>query len=295
MLPNLIIIGAMKAGTTSLHNYLDFHPDISMSSVKETNFFSSEDLWRRGSPWYQRHFDPSAKVRGESSTSYSAFPMRPGVPKRMHSLVPDAKLVYVVRNPVDRMISHYVHARSDGSESRPFSAVIEDACSGVSSDYVCQSRYFFQLSRFLEYYDRAQILIITTEELKNHREEALREICRFLGLSYHIQSFSLEKLWNKGEEQFLFRGWRRFCFPRWMQTHPTIPWRLKAPFRFAATLGSSSIERPKTTAEERRALQAVFQEDIHRLQLWSRKDLSTWLLQGGPPVPLNERDSAPVI
>jgi hypothetical protein len=95
-LPNLVVIGAMKCGTTSLHHYLDLHPEISMSRPKELNFFIGDDggpgdwrggTWRRGTAWYAQHFEPAAPVRGEVSPGYTSpsFPYEAG---RMAAVVP---------------------------------------------------------------------------------------------------------------------------------------------------------------------------------------------------------------
>ena len=80
-----------------------------MSRQKELNFFIEERNWPRGADWYAGHFDAEAKVRGEASPNYSAFPQHQGVPERMHSVVPDAKLIYMVRDPLERIAAHWVH------------------------------------------------------------------------------------------------------------------------------------------------------------------------------------------
>src|SRR5688500_5445420 len=109
LLPNLITIGAQKCGTSGLHYYLGLHPEVSMSTPKELNYFIAERNWGRGPEWYGRHFDPNARCRGESSPNYTAFPQHMGVPERMASVVPDAKLIYIVRDPLARIAAHYVH------------------------------------------------------------------------------------------------------------------------------------------------------------------------------------------
>ena len=90
MLPNLIVIGAAKCGTTSLHEYLDAHPEIAMSREKELYFFIEEKNWNKGLAWYESNFDPHARVRGESSPGYTVFPLYQGVPERMAAIVPNA-------------------------------------------------------------------------------------------------------------------------------------------------------------------------------------------------------------
>src|ERR671915_544163 len=98
MLPNLIVIGAMKSGTTSLHNYLSLHPEIFMTEVKEPSFFTLEGNWWRGREWYEAQFPVAAKIRGESSPDYTKHPRHAGAPERMHAMIPDAKLVYLLRD-----------------------------------------------------------------------------------------------------------------------------------------------------------------------------------------------------
>ena len=83
MLPNLIIIGAMKCGTTSLHNYLSLHPEIYMSEKKEINYFSKNDIYLNGIDWYETFFNTNLKVVGESSQSYSKYHVWPNTTKRI--------------------------------------------------------------------------------------------------------------------------------------------------------------------------------------------------------------------
>jgi hypothetical protein len=179
-LPNLIVIGAMKAGTTSLHHYLGLHPEISMSAVKEPDFFVSELGWKRGLDWYSRQFAP-LPVRGESSTSYTKAPRHSGTAERMYALVPDARLVYVVRDPISRIVSHYVHEYAGGREQRPIDqALARDAVEG--SDYVAVSSYAMQLERYLEWYDGSRVLVLESEELRDRRRDALARVFAFVGV-----------------------------------------------------------------------------------------------------------------
>src|SRR5205085_10467190 len=103
VLPNLIVIGAAKCGTTSLHRYLDLHPEVAMSKTKQLHFFTEKENWGRGLAWYESHFDTPAQVRGESTPAYSAWPVHRGVPERIARVVPDTRLIYLVRDPVERV------------------------------------------------------------------------------------------------------------------------------------------------------------------------------------------------
>lgn len=185
MLPNLIVIGGQKCGTTSLHFYLAAHPQISMSATKELDFFASWG-WRRGLAWYESQFPEPARVRGESSPSYTAFPHVPGVSERMRRTLPEVKLIYLVRDPVERMISEYLHAYGRGAETRPLAAVFSDP-GFEDSAYVAKSRYAMQLERYLELFDPRDILVLEQRRLSADRRGALREAFAFLGVE---ESFS---------------------------------------------------------------------------------------------------------
>src|SRR5258708_2921814 len=141
-LPNLIVIGAQKCATSSLHYYLGLHPDIYMSVEKELNFFASHYNWERGVDWYKASFHSQAKILGEASPEYTNFPQQPNVADRMAELIPQAKLIYIVRDPIERIISHYVHLYSRNLEDRP----IDEALHSLANNYyLYRSKYFMQL------------------------------------------------------------------------------------------------------------------------------------------------------
>ena len=139
VLPGVIVIGAMKCATSAPHAYLDAHPDIAMSRTKELNFFNGPGVaphddagswwvtgqWHRGLEWYSAQFDADAPVRGESSPAHTA-PSCPEVAGRMASVVPDVRLVHLVRDPVERAVSEYAHHVRDGTERRPITEALLD-------------------------------------------------------------------------------------------------------------------------------------------------------------------------
>src|ERR687891_2907647 len=140
MLPNLLIIGAQKWGTTSLHAYLDLHPDVHMSAEKELDFFIADRGWRNGPDWYARRFRDDAAVRGEASPNYTAWPVWDGVPERAASLVRGARLVYLVRDPIERLESHYLQRRLQDGERGDVATVIGDV-HDPRNLFVARSRY----------------------------------------------------------------------------------------------------------------------------------------------------------
>ena len=131
--PNLIIIGGLKCGTTSIHHYLGLHPEIQMSKPKELNFFVSELNWDLGLDWYKARFDARFEVRGESSPHYTNLPRFTGVAERIRQHCPDAKLIYMVRDPIKRVLSHWVHAKGAGYESGDIDEVLSRPDSAYGS------------------------------------------------------------------------------------------------------------------------------------------------------------------
>jgi Sulfotransferase family len=185
-LPNLVVIGAMKCGTTSLHSYLGAHPDIGMSEPKELNFFFGPDVadaaggeeawavgnWHRGTGWYAAHFDPACRVRGESSPGYTS-PSRPESAARMAAVVPTARLLYAVRDPVRRALSQYGHHRREGAETR----ALADALLDPASQYLSRGRYLERLAPFLDTgaFD-GRITVVAQEELATDLPTAMRRV-----------------------------------------------------------------------------------------------------------------------
>jgi hypothetical protein len=177
-LPNLVVIGAQKCGTSGLHYILDAHPEISMSSPKELNFFIEERNWTHGIKWYREHFDPEAAVRGESSPNYTTYPHHLGIPQRMHETIPDAKLIFLVRDPLERIAAHWVHNYAKRRERGD----LRETLLHPNTTYVLRSKYHAQLRQFLNRYALSQVLVVDQEDLRSSRNETLREIFAFLGV-----------------------------------------------------------------------------------------------------------------
>jgi Sulfotransferase domain len=193
-LPNLILIGGLKCGTTSLHHYLNLHPEIHMSRPKELNFFVAELNWPLGDEWYAAHFPAAAPVRGESSPHYTNLPRFRGVADRMRSVVPGARLVYMVREPIDRMLSHYLHNVAGGYERRP----IAEALAQPDSAYVHRSMYAMQLEPYVERFGSERIEVVSREELKAGRDETMRRVFRFVGVDESFTSPQFDREWETG-------------------------------------------------------------------------------------------------
>lgn len=190
-LPNLIIPGAGKSGTSSLHDYLGQHPDIFMSRTKEPHFFSDDVAYARGPSEYAALFASAggAPVRGESSTTYMHFPR---VPERIAATLDDPRFIFLLRNPVDRTWSHYRWLAGMGLEPRPLRDAVEAdldetpdfkaSLGGNYRYYAAESRYGAHLARYLETFGSGRILVLSTEQLRGSAPATLARCADFLGL-----------------------------------------------------------------------------------------------------------------
>lgn len=200
-LPDFLVIGAQKAGTTALYAYLRWHPGITGPSWKEVSFFDRH--WWRGETWYRGQFPLRTRGRlvGEASPSYLFHPL---AAERARALVPETRLVAILRDPVERAYSQYQHEVALGREPLSFEdalAAEEERTRGEVERLVADPRYFGhawwdhtyaarglyaeQLERWLAVYPREQLLVLTTEELGERTAETYAAVLRFLGAAPH--------------------------------------------------------------------------------------------------------------
>lgn len=190
-LPTFLLIGAMKAGTTSLYHYLREHPQVFMPAVKAPEFFAGRAHWARGVHWYRGLFAAAAPGHiaiGEASNVYTKYPTYTGVPARIASHIPDVKLVYVVRDPVERIRSHYQTRVAEGIEKKPFEEAVF-----TNPIYLDYSRYGLQLAQYLEHFDRDQLLVVTAEDLRDERRATIRRVYSFLGVDVEFVPPGIER------------------------------------------------------------------------------------------------------
>jgi Sulfotransferase domain len=270
-LPNLIVIGAQKCGTTSLHSYLDLHPEISMSRDKETDFF----LWHqeRGAEWWRTQFRPRARIRGESSTGYTTYPLAPWVPERIAAAQPEARLIYLVRDPVDRLVSAYVHLVASGRTERSPEEVFTHPDLG-ESDLVYRGLYAMQLERYLEHFDLEQILVLEHRDLLEHRDRTLRRAFRHLGVDedFRASEFAVEHNPTSALRRGVGPARGRSPFELGERLG-----RLPRPIRGAARrLLTRPAPRPAIDPKLRRELGSYFEEDAARLRDLTGLALEHW-------------------
>lgn len=180
ILPDFVVIGAMKAGTTTLYDHLRLHPEIGMSREKETDFFVAEKNWQRGLGWYHAQFRPGARIYGEASPNYTKAATFGGVAARMAEVVPDAKLIFVARDPVLRAQSQYRHAALSGQPVPPPEALPGSA---VWAHLIETSSYAAQLRPYLEVFPRERLLVLDFAGLCAAPAASLGRVAAHLGVA----------------------------------------------------------------------------------------------------------------
>jgi hypothetical protein len=274
MLPNLVIIGAPKAGTTALHRYLSEHPDMFMSEQKELQYFQRDD-WRERLPWYEAQFPVDAPVRGEASPIYTLYPFCTGVAERMHSLIPDAKLIYLVRDPVERFVAHFVEHTALRIVTRPFEDVASDP--DPRNQVLAASRYASQLEQYLERFDAEQILVLDQQDLRVRRRETMRQIFTFLDVDPEFWSPTFEVEHNKRKNVSLNRLGRWLYIHNALQPIQRAGGGLPEPVRRAARRAiGPSVPTPTLTDEMRAVVATSLRNDIERFRSITGQPFESW-------------------
>ena len=174
---DFVIIGAMKCGTTTLSRILAKHPDVCFCQKKEPHFFSKNSDWQNNLEEYRSLYQPQDnQICGEASTTYTFYPVFNVAPK-LYQFNPKLKLIYIMRNPYDRVVSQYLHCYS-----RSYTSLSLEQAILTTPGYINLTRYFVQIKPYLELFGREQILLLTLEEFANHREETLAKIADFLNI-----------------------------------------------------------------------------------------------------------------
>ena len=191
MLPDFMIIGAMKSATSTLHEQLARQPGIFMTTPKEPYFFSNDPVYAKGLGWYESLYADSAPdaLRGESSTHYAKLPTYPDTIARIQAHTPDAKFIYIMRHPIDRLISQYIHHWTEKAVSVPIDEAIDAL--PIMVDY---SRYTMQVQPWIDAFGQDRVLPVFFDHLRTHPQAALERVCQFIG-------YDGEPVWDDSDEQ----------------------------------------------------------------------------------------------
>lgn len=178
-LPNLIIIGSMKSGTTFLRRTIGEHPDVFMVNPTEPRFFYHDVNFNRGIDWYKEWFKDAgnSKIIAESSGLYSHCEKFPLTAKRMHDMLPNCKIIYLVRNPIERLKSHWTWDISNGRSIGNINIAIKN------EKYLLeQSKYFKQISAYRTFYPEDKIKVFFMEDMVANQDLFLKNVWEFLDI-----------------------------------------------------------------------------------------------------------------
>ena len=270
--PDFLVIGAMKSATTTLHAQLSRQDGFFMSDPKEPNFFSDDEAYAKGLNWYLSLFAAASagELCGESSTHYTKLPTYPETVVRMHRAFPRLKLIYVIRHPIERLVSQYVHETVQGPVRSPINLAL------IRHPYLIEySRYSMQLAPFLDRFGPENVLVAFAERLDRYPQGELERICRFLGYegeprwdemlgrqNERSQRLRRSKVRNILVNAPVLNTIRRRYVPEMWRERLKGFWRIEEP------------QRPILSGDSTERLREIFDLDLARLGRWLGMDLS---------------------
>lgn len=268
-LPDFVIIGAMKCATTTLAAQLGAQEGVFVSDPKEPNFFSDDEIYAQGLGWYESLFEGAegAQLRGEASTHYTKLPTHPNALARLREVLPDARLIYVMRHPIDRLVSQYIHEWSQRVISGPIEAELEK--NPWMIDY---GRYAMQISPWLDAFGPDRILPVFNERLRAEPQDELERVCAFLGYrgvpvwtDLGDRNVSSQRMRKSAVRDLLveapvLKQVRRGLVPKGVRERVKRLWQMQS--------------RPELSDAKRRELERQYDEDLAQLGEWLGQPLS---------------------
>ena len=265
-LPNFIIIGAMKSATSTLHKQLSLQPGIFMSTPKEPNFFSDDPIYRKGLDWYRCLFSGALNgaICGESSTHYTKLPNYPHTIERLKEAIPNPKLIYVMRHPVDRLISHYMHQWSEGVITCDIDKAVDRYPELI--DYSCYGK---QITPFIDAFGVKAILPVFFVDLKSSPQRSLEAIGRFIGVA---NPATLHWDWENGQDNVSQNRIRRFYGSEFIINSKAMMWLRRAcvPRKIRDRIKGrlTMVQRPCLSQSQLAKVTQVIDQDLKLLSDW---------------------------
>ncbi len=279
--PEVYLIGAQKAGTTTLAYLLSQHPNICIAKTKEPHYFTSNSS--KSLAWYQKQFlNHENTICIDASTSYSFAPLSvensqynnqqfQNIPQKIYSINPNAKFIYLLRDPIDRTYSGYWHSFNTGREHRSFGEAIRN-------DYfhLDVSNYYGQLSLWLEYFPLESFLFLLFEDMKNNSEQAAKKCFQFLEIDSENIKLNLQEHRNKTESvNFVGRRFKRIFKELDYSGFGFMAPSLVRKFIQELTINSNN-SLPKTSEKELVFLGKYFADKNHNLANLTGLSLNKW-------------------
>lgn len=299
-MPNFLLIGAPKAGTSALYAYLSQHPQVYMSPVKEPHFFMLEnekvnfqgpgdqDRFRHSVHQLKDYKNLFAGVAdeiaiGEASTTYLGSEK---ASRRIKKYIPEAKLIAILRNPVDAAYASFLHLIRDGNESiadfsKALAAEPERTQNnwGLMWRYQQKGFYYEQLKRYFELFDRQQIKVFIYEEFERNPELIMEDMFTFVGAdpSFNVNMTTKHNVSGMPKSQTLNKLLARKN-PLKESIKLLVPSKMRSEiYSKVRTWNLSNFQKPKMSEEIRQQLTDSYRDDILKLQSLIQQDLSAWL------------------
>ena len=266
---SFMIIGAGKSGTSSLFSLLDQHPNLEGIKNKEPHFFSTHPDWKEGLNEYEELYEKrEGALYFEGSTTYTFYPHRNlKIWDDIYEYNPNMKFIYMVRNPIDRFVSHYMHSYERG--------YIDDTLSGslTNKEILDVTRYATQIQPYIERFGRENILLLDFDDFKKSPTSIVNQVCNFVGVDFK----EIESLDTRPENMSLSESRRHHKYD-----HP--PFYMKVLYRIAKPVWNKIVDnssrsftaKPSFTDKERTILLNLLRTDILALESLMGKKLDHW-------------------
>lgn len=269
-LPDFMIIGAMKCATSTLHEQLAAQPGIVMSEPKEPYFFSDDPVYAKGMAWYSSLFADAGPqdLCGESTTHYTKLPTYPKTIERIQTHTPDAKFIYIMRHPVERLVSQYIHQWTE----REITISIDEAVD-QHIELKAYSEYTYQLEAWFDAFGRNRILPLFFDRIRQHPQTELERVCDFIGYKSRPTWQNDVNQQNKSSERMrvspirdmivnapVVSTVRRKLVPQSVRDRIKKQWQMQ--------------KRPTLSDAQARRLEAHFDKDLAKLGRWLGTELN---------------------
>ena len=268
--PDFIIIGAMKCATSTLHAQLARQPGFFMTEPKEPFFFSDDPVFAKGFEWYDGLFEGAGpgELTGESSTHYAKLPTYPKTVERIAAHNPDARFIYVMRHPIDRLVSQYIHQWTKREIRVPIDKAIEQ-----HGELIAYSKYAMQLTPYIQTFGHERICPVFFERLTAEPEAELKRVCAFLGRGGEPRWHEEEAQQNISAEKLRLTPLQReLLLDNPLLTrirHALVPKGLREWVKGRMRMR----ERPQLSLGSTARLEGIFDEDLAILGAWLGMDL----------------------
>lgn len=259
--PDFLIIGAMKSGTSTLAAQLSEQNGIFLTTPKEPNFFSDDENFAKGNNWYESLFATAGpgEIKGEASTHYTKLPTYPNTVERATAFLEKPRIIYIVRNPIHRAISHFMHEWTMGKLTNNIE--LEFGRRPELTDYGC---YGMQIRPWIEAFGVHAIHLVCLEDMQQDPQRVLSEVAEFIGYSKEVNWCEERSNENSSGMRYRSFPFQKYIIESEIATalrRTLVPQSLRSRIKRARSM----IERPELTTELRKTLEETYIEDLIKL------------------------------